>query len=333
MISKKTGVLALLLIMVSSWCLADTAAPYTGRLVKTTQVYDAPTDEGTLVGVIGTRAPVDILQVLPDWVKISGNGITGYVQRRRIDDTKVKVANEAATPIYPAVLSGWLGWTAQETPVQDAPNTAAQTLITLKVGARLAFIGVEDGWAKLIYHRRYAYVDTRKLSELQAVYEIAATAASDAPIAAFTSFYRITTDDTNLNRMENISVANRRMAALIIEPQGRFDFNAQVGPYRKSSGYLPANVLIDGQTVLGYGGGTCQVSSTLYNVLMQMPGLQVLQRRPHGPSGAPYLPLHSDAAVGNSALNLRFQNNYSFPIRIDGSAQDGALTIAIYRAD
>ena len=103
--------------------------------------------------------------------------------------------------------------------------------------------------------------------------------------------------------------------------------------YRASRGYKPATVLIDGKAQQGYGGGTCQVSSTLYNVVLQLPGLTVLQRRAHGNNGASYLPIGVDAAVGNSTLNFRFRNEYPFPIRIDASAQDGALTIAIYKAE
>ncbi|MCR4885760.1 MAG: VanW family protein [Clostridiales bacterium] len=116
-------------------------------------------------------------------------------------------------------------------------------------------------------------------------------------------------------------------------PGGRLDFNADIGPYRASEGYMPAGVLVEGELQQGYGGGTCQVSSTLYNVVLQLPGLTVLQRRAHGDNGASYLPIGVDAAVGNSTLNFRFRNDYDFPIRIDGYSQDGALTIAIYRTE
>ena len=97
-------------------------------------------------------------------------------------------------------------------------------------------------------------------------------------------------------------------------------------------GYLPANALVDGETVQSYGGGTCQVSSTLYNTILQLPGVEIIRRRAHGPSAAAYLPHGADAAVGNTTQNLIIRNRYPFPIRIDGTAQDGALTIAIYRA-
>jgi vancomycin resistance protein YoaR len=120
---------------------------------------------------------------------------------------------------------------------------------------------------------------------------------------------------------------------LPIPSEFTLDFNKHIGPYNAKEGYLPATVLVDGGSKQGYGGGTCQVSSTLYNVVLQLPGLYVIQRRAHGGNGASYLPIGVDAAVGNSSLNFRFRNKYPFPIRIDASSQDGALTIAIYRAE
>jgi vancomycin resistance protein YoaR len=136
--------------------------------------------------------------------------------------------------------------------------------------------------------------------------------------------------ESNISRIGNISVACRRLTR-VMQPGESLDFNKQVGPFRKSNGYLPAPVLINGETVPGYGGGTCQVSSTLYNALLQLPGVTILQRRPHGPSGASYLPHGVDAAVGNTNLNLRFRNDYDFPIRVEGhTSDDGALLMLIY---
>ena len=69
-------------------------------------------------------------------------------------------------------------------------------------------------------------------------------------------------------------------------------------------------------------------------VLIQLPNIEINHRRPHGGNGASYLPIHCDAAVGNSELNQRWINNYPFPIRIEAcSNDDGALCVQIYRAD
>ena len=91
------------------------------------------------------------------------------------------------------------------------------------------------------------------------------------------------------------------------------------------------DVLIDGETKMGYGGGSCQVSSTLYNTVLQLQGITILERHAHGASGAAYLPHGMDASSG--ALNFRMANDFGFPIRIEGSCHDLALTILIYRAD
>ena len=119
-----------------------------------------------------------------------------------------------------------------------------------------------------------------------------------------------------------------------MQPGEDINYNKSVGPFRASNGYEKAPVLVNGTTTLGHGGGVCQVSSTIYNVLMQLPHITILQRRPHGPSGASYLPHGVDAASGGTNLNLRFRNDYDFPIRIEAESQgDGALFMAIYKVN
>ena len=243
-----------------------------------------------------------------------------------------RLYDPTTTPPYGVDFNHYLGTVeAQDAPVWSAPGGGA-ALITLHQGARVSLIGFEEGYGKVIYHRQYGYIDSRLLGGVTPVYEIAENAGTDAPIASYTSFYKITTDESNLNRINNIYVACGKMNVFPIYAGTELNFNRDMGPYSARNGYLPAGVLADGGLNLGYGGGTCQVSSTLYNVVLQLPGLTVLQRRAHGDNGASYLPIGVDAAVGNSALNFRFRNDYPFPIRIDASAQDGALTIAIYKA-
>ncbi|MBQ7655539.1 MAG: VanW family protein, partial [Clostridia bacterium] len=256
--------------------------------------------------------------------------ITGYIKRVTLEDTRV--VDSAATPPYGVDFNHYLVTVdAQDAPVWSAPG-GGETLITLHEGARVSIIGFEEGYGKVIYHRQYGYIDSRLLRDVTSVYDIAETAGTDAPIASYTSFYKITTDESNLNRINNIHVACAKMNVFPFPAGADLNFNRDMGPYSAANGYLPAGVLADGGLNLGYGGGTCQVSSTLYNVVLQLPGLTVLQRRAHGDNGASYLPIGVDAAVGNSTLNFRFRNDYPFPIRIEASAQDGALTIAIYKA-
>ena len=264
------------------------------------------------------------------YVSYPQGNISGYVKRVCIE--QMRTVDSLTTPPYGVDFNHYIASIGAESAAITTEPGGGDTLITLYKGAKVSFIGCEDGYAKLIYHRQYGYIDSNLLNDPIPVYFHPENAGTDAPIASYTSFYKITTDETNIGRMKNIAVACEKLCALDLPSGFIMDFNRDIGPYRQSNGYFPAPVLTDGKTKLGYGGGTCQVSSTLYNVLLQLPGITVLQRRAHGNNGASYLPIGVDAAVGNSTLNLRFRNDFPYPIRIDASAQDGALTIAIYRA-
>ena len=308
---------------------------YTARTRISARVYSGweGTDGIQQINTIPERVRVVVHALYPTFAYVTyENGrITGYVKRVCLEDPKA--VNKVDTPPYGVDFNRFLTTVAApDAPVTTAPG-GGETLITLHQGARVSFIGFEGGYGKLIYHREYGYVDSRLLNEIIPIYYDAESAGTDAPIAAYTSFYKITTDESNLNRMSNIAVACQKLCALPLPTSSNLNFNRDLGPYKESSGYLPAGILTDGGLTLGYGGGTCQVSSTLYNVVLQLPGLTVLQRRAHGNNGASYLPIGVDAAVGNSELNFRFRNDYPFPIRIDASSQDGALTIAIYKAE
>ena len=328
--------LALLLILFALAPLVGSAKAqplYKAQLRYTARVFDAP--GGTAApGMLAKGTRVDVYEVLPAWLMIGREGnVLGFIQREKLDDYTVETLTPSHVPTYPGVQSTYLGWVAKEAQVRDRPDGSGEALITLATGARLAFLSVDDGWAKLIFKRQYGYVDTRLLSELQLINPSAEGHNDQAPIAAYTSFYKVSTDENNIGRIKNLQVACDKFLPLRVAPGQDFNFNRDLGPYRRSNGYFPAIVLVDGGTALGYGGGTCQVSSTLYNVVLQLPGLSVDHRRPHGPGGISYLPHGADAAVGTDSLNFRFTNNYPFPIRMEGSVQDGALTITIWRAD
>ena len=308
---------------------------YTARTRVAARVYtDWDGTEGiNLVETIPEHVRVKVHALNPTfaYVRYEPGRAQGYVRRVCLEDTRV--VDSLSTPPYGVDFNHFLSSVAaQDAPVTTLPG-GGDTLITLHEGARVSFIGFENGYGKLIYHRQYGYMDSRLLGEIVTVYDAPETAGTDAPIASYTSFYKITTDESNINRMTNIAVACQKLCDFPFPSAANLNFNRDMGPYKASSGYMPAGVLVDGKLQQGYGGGTCQVSSTLYNVVLQLPGLTVLQRRAHGNNGASYLPIGVDAAVGNSELNFRFRNDYAFPIRIDASSQDGALTIAIYRAE
>ncbi len=149
-------------------------------------------------------------------------------------------------------------------------------------------------------------------------------------ISAFTTFYNERTGgDLAEGRAFNIALGCERINSLTLKSGESFSFNAVCGPYRKSNGYLMApNISDDGE---GYGGGVCQVSTTMYNALLTLP-LKITRWSIHRESGVPYIPVGFDSAVG-SYTDLSFINTLPYPIRVEALPQNGVVTVALYRDD
>lgn len=290
--------------------------------------------ESEVVCTINKNEIITIYAVYPSYVLAEYNGKAGYVIRTWIDEN-VSVLDPENTPPYGVTPMRYVATVTQPANVYTRPSLSADVNdIVVGAGNKVTVVEFVDGFAKVLYWRSYGYIDARLLTDLVVVAQTDEPLSDDTPIAAFCSFFAYNTrSEGNDGRCKNI-VRSCELMTRVMQPGESLDFNAQIGPYKKANGYFPAPVLIDGGSQLGYGGGTCQSSSTLYNAIRQLPGITVLMRRPHGPGSARYLPMHQDAAVGNAQLNLVFRNDYDFPIRILAESNgEGSLCIQIFRED
>lgn len=305
------------------------SALYTARIEEPSSLFTQRDLNSTRVTYISKATQVDILYVGSAWVIARYGGDIGYIKRDRISD--VTPVDPVNTPPYGVQKAAYVATTAKTCAVRKSMSDTDESWVVLNPGTKLSIWQIQDGWAIVLYWRTYGYINMNDLTDLIPVSPTDVPINEETPIAAYTSFYTMAQTDINKSRIINISVACDRLTR-VMQAGESLNFNKDVGPYRPQYGYQKAWVLINGTSVPGYGGGTCQVSSTLYNALMQLPGVTILQRRPHGPSGAKYLPHGVDAAVGNDNLNLRFRNDYDFPIRIEGhTSDDGALLMLVYK--
>ena len=127
------------------------------------------------------------------------------------------------------------------------------------------------------------------------------------------------------NRQHNIALGCTRIDGTVLDPGGSFSFNRACGPYLKSNGYRIAPHVSRSQE--GYGGGICQVSTTLYNAVLTLP-LRVDEWSVHRVRGVAYAPQYFDAAVGTHS-DFVCVNTLPSPIRITADPQDGVLTVLI----
>lgn len=129
-------------------------------------------------------------------------------------------------------------------------------------------------------------------------------------------------------RKENIRIAAKALDGKLLMPGATFSFNETTGPRSKQNGYKEATVIVNGEFTPGLGGGVCQVSTTLYNAIL-LSNLEVIERHPHS-LPVKYVPHGKDAAVAYGALDLKFKNNFDFPVYIHTKSTDNNVNIYIY---
>lgn len=129
-------------------------------------------------------------------------------------------------------------------------------------------------------------------------------------------------------RLTNIEITESKLNGVEVLPGEEFSFNKKTGPSLAEEGYEDAPVIIDGKTVQAIGGGNCQVSSTLYNAVLSVDGLEVTERHPHG-KDVGYVPEGKDATISYGSLDFKFVNNLDKKIRLYFSNDDETMTSRI----
>lgn len=144
-------------------------------------------------------------------------------------------------------------------------------------------------------------------------------------IASFsTKVYTKTSD-----RVKNLHIVCDRLSGTILEPGEEFSYNDTCGPYNKEQGFGKATVFVNGEEVQEYGGGVCQLSSTLYNAIKDL-NIEILERHNHS-KDVYYVPRNEDATVSYGSLDFRFKNNENYPIEIEAYSNENEVTVSIYK--
>lgn len=133
---------------------------------------------------------------------------------------------------------------------------------------------------------------------------------------------------SNYNRSTNIELSASKINGLVLMPGETFSYNQVVGQRTKEAGFKPATAYLNGKVVQEYGGGICQVSSTLYNAVLYA-NLQIVERTNHGYKPT-YVKPGLDATVSWGGPDFKFSNNRNYPIKIVCDSSNKRLKIYIY---
>ena len=129
-------------------------------------------------------------------------------------------------------------------------------------------------------------------------------------------------------RAQNVENGTSKINGTLLMPGESFSVTDAVVPFNAENGYELAPSYEAGQVVDSYGGGICQVSTTLYNAVLKAE-LEVDARSNHTMLVG-YVDPSKDAAIAEGVMDFVFTNDKDSPIYIAGAAYYGTLTFTIF---
>ncbi len=133
-------------------------------------------------------------------------------------------------------------------------------------------------------------------------------------------------------RIHNIKVSSAKYNGRLIPPRKTFSFNKILGEVTAETGYLPELVIKHDKITPEYGGGICQVSTTLYRAALNA-GLPIEERKNHSFTVGYYNPQGLDATIYPGVVDLKFKNDTGEYILIQTKIEGTKLIFELYGRD
>lgn len=133
---------------------------------------------------------------------------------------------------------------------------------------------------------------------------------------------------SSAGRAKNVTNGCSKINGTILYPGDSFDMAKTVSPFTLENGYELAGAYQNGTTVESFGGGICQVATTLYNAVIRAE-LEITMRFNHSMLVS-YVQPSMDAAIAGNYKDLRFKNNLDAPIYIEGYCSGGVIHFNVY---
>ncbi len=306
-------------------------AGYKAYAVKNALVYQEPDQRTRILTKVPTYEEVLVSHVQGEWSYILYNKYKGYVLNTTL--FKWDRIDPYAGPIPGNIVYPTIAFMKHTTDIlaYNHKGKKPKVLKTINPGAAICVeLPDEQGRYKTPYWRTTGYVTDDDIAYKMSVVPYDQAQPGDL-VSVMTTYYAVGVHTLQYQgRNWNIYLATTMITDTIVQPGAQVNVNKVIGPYRRSTGYKPAPIASP-TALWGYGGGTCQVNTTLYNTIIQVPIL-VNHRKVHANIGAKYFLKGFDAAVGGNDINMIFTNTLPYPIRFTFMISDGALTCCIFRA-
>lgn len=130
-------------------------------------------------------------------------------------------------------------------------------------------------------------------------------------------------------RYSNIDLACDTLNNTVVKSGETFSLWNTLGCPTEEKGYRKAKAFTSGGKIkYSYGGGICQVSTTIYNALLKIDGLKIIERHEHS-RDVVYIKDGKDAAVSYKSADLKFKNNLDYDIKLKANVENNKVVIEI----
>lgn len=154
---------------------------------------------------------------------------------------------------------------------------------------------------------------------------------STQKIIEFLNSYTTNFDPSKADRIDNIKLASQKIDGAIIESNEIFSFNATVGAMGEEQGFKKATIYVDGKEEQSYGGGICQISTTILNAINSL-GVEIVEQHHHSKE-VPYVAAGMDAAVSYGEEDFKFKNINPYPLQLNIDVKKETLTVSVSKVE
>lgn len=284
-------------------------------------------NKSKIIGKLYLNDCVEIVETVNKWHKINFDGSYAYVHSKYIK-------NEPIFVIYDNVQESdlknsnivnlevkYVGYLSEKAAAYPLKSTKRNCYIP---AGPVAIFSLQGEYAIIAKARTLLRIRTSEFDNIIAL-DSNADECSEPVIAAYTTFF----STSNSNRTNNIKLGAEAMKTTLA-PGDEYSFNGIVGKRSPEKGYELANAYKGQEVVKDYGGGVCQLSSTLYAAIRLNPNFEITQRYTHSME-VDYLPVDMDATVNWNNRDIRFINNYPFNVYVNTYINNGMLTITLHK--
>ena len=234
-----------------------------------------------------------------------------------IDEIQIPVKEKEADPIDIEKIYNEVYKEAKDAYIEENPFKLHVEENGLDFGVSI------DEAKKIISEQKEIYEIPLKIDKAKVKTEDLGDKLFNQTLSKYTTIY----DAGNTSRGTNIAIAARTINGTVILPGETFSYNKILGNTTKEKGYKLGGSYVNGKVVPAYGGGICQVSTTLYNAVLYA-NLEIVERHNHSYSVS-YVPASRDATVSYGGKDFKFKNSRTYPIKIVASAKNGVISVSL----